>query len=346
MIVKNEEDVLERCLNCMKDIADEIIIADTGSTDLTKEIALKYTNQVYDFKWIDDFSAARNFTLNKATKDYVMWLDADDIIDLDNQQKLKELKDSLLEDIDVVMMKYQMAKNGTVVFYRERLLKRKQGFRFENAVHEVIVPKGNIFYSDITIIHQKEKVTEPLRNLKIYEKQLENNKKLSAREMFYYARELKENKQYQKSIDVFRQFLNMEDAWVENKIEACLNMYHCFVSLNQYKLGLSSLFESFDYDLPRSEILCEIGNYFFNENKIKIAIYWYELALKNTYDLTCGGFVNKDCYDYIPYIQLCVCYDCLKEHLKAQEYNEKAGDIKPDDESYLHNKKYFMTLLK
>ena len=78
MIVRNEEDVLGRCLESVKDIVDEIIIVDTGSTDRTKEIAGRFTNTVYDFPWIDDFSAARNFSFSKATMDYQMWLDADE----------------------------------------------------------------------------------------------------------------------------------------------------------------------------------------------------------------------------------------------------------------------------
>ena len=72
MIVKNEEAVLARCLESVKDVVDEIIIVDTGSTDKTKQIAYRYTQNVYDFEWIDDFSAARNYSFSKATKDYQM----------------------------------------------------------------------------------------------------------------------------------------------------------------------------------------------------------------------------------------------------------------------------------
>lgn len=59
---KNEEDVLARCLNCVKKFADEIIIVDTGSADKTKQVAKKYTDKLYDFSWCDDFSKARNFS--------------------------------------------------------------------------------------------------------------------------------------------------------------------------------------------------------------------------------------------------------------------------------------------
>ena len=64
MIVKNEEAVLARCLDSLRGLMDEIIIVDTGSTDNTKEIALKYTDKVYDFSWGDDFAAARNFSFS------------------------------------------------------------------------------------------------------------------------------------------------------------------------------------------------------------------------------------------------------------------------------------------
>ena len=71
MIVKNEEEHLANCLNSVKDIVDEIIIVDTGSMDATKEIARQFTDQIYDFTWIDDFSAARNFSFSKVKMDYL-----------------------------------------------------------------------------------------------------------------------------------------------------------------------------------------------------------------------------------------------------------------------------------
>ncbi len=80
MIVKNEEGVLGRCLDSVKGVADEIIIADTGSSDATKETAARYTEQIFDVEWTDDFSAARNASFARASMDYCMWLDADDVM--------------------------------------------------------------------------------------------------------------------------------------------------------------------------------------------------------------------------------------------------------------------------
>ena len=80
LIVKDEEAVIARCLNCAAKFADEIIVVDTGSSDGTVAEVKKFTDEVYFYKWNDDFSAARNFSLEKAGCDFVMWLDADDVI--------------------------------------------------------------------------------------------------------------------------------------------------------------------------------------------------------------------------------------------------------------------------
>ena len=106
MIVKNEEKVLGRCLDSIADLMDEIIIVDTGSTDRTKEIAKKYTEQVYDFQWNDDFSAARNFSFSKATKDYIYAADADEVLDEENREKFRQLKEAMLPEIEIVQMRY------------------------------------------------------------------------------------------------------------------------------------------------------------------------------------------------------------------------------------------------
>ena len=91
MIVKNEEPRLRACLDSLKPIADEIIVVDTGSVDGTKAVAAEYTDKIYDFAWIDDFSAARNFAFSKATGDYIYTADADEVIDEKNIRLFKQI---------------------------------------------------------------------------------------------------------------------------------------------------------------------------------------------------------------------------------------------------------------
>ncbi len=89
MIVKNEEKDLPRLLSSIRGLADETIIVDTGSNDNTVDIAKSYGAKVYHFPWCNDFSAARNESLKYATKDYILWLDADDEIKHEEHHKIR-----------------------------------------------------------------------------------------------------------------------------------------------------------------------------------------------------------------------------------------------------------------
>lgn len=91
MIVKNEEQCLERCLASVNDVVDEIIIVDTGSTDATVEIAKKYSAKIFHFKWRDDFSAARNFSLSKASKEWILVLDADEFLSSSDAKEIRNV---------------------------------------------------------------------------------------------------------------------------------------------------------------------------------------------------------------------------------------------------------------
>ena len=144
MIVKNEEAVLERILKPVSQVMDAILIADTGSSDRTKEIAEQYTSLVYDFPWCDDFSAPRNFLLEKVRTDYWMWMDADDVLNEENLEKLKSLKEALDPGTDVVMMEYaagfDQSGRTTFSYFRERIMKTSRNFtgNVEKVIRTVI----------------------------------------------------------------------------------------------------------------------------------------------------------------------------------------------------------------
>jgi glycosyltransferase involved in cell wall biosynthesis len=140
MIVKNEEELLHQCLESVKDICDEVIIVDMGSTDKTKEIAKQFTKKIIDFKWMDDFAAARNFAFSHATMDYILWLDAGDTLLKEDQLKFKELKTNLNHTIDVVSLIYNIDfdefGNPSLNYRSNRLVKREKYFHWVGPVHE------------------------------------------------------------------------------------------------------------------------------------------------------------------------------------------------------------------
>jgi glycosyltransferase involved in cell wall biosynthesis len=188
MIVKNEEDVLEKCLSSISDIVDEIIIVDTGSTDKTKEIAKKYKCKIYDFKWINDFSAARNYSFSKATSDYILWLDADDIFLEEDRDKFKKLKKTINNKVDAYSMFYNYAfdedENVILRFRRNRIVKRSKNYLWHGFVHEYISIKGNVNNTDICITHNRVHDSGK-RNINIYEQKIAEGYTLDAMDTYY-----------------------------------------------------------------------------------------------------------------------------------------------------------------
>ena len=205
-------------------------------------------------------------------------------------------------------------------------------------MHEAVTPGGRIFHSAAVIYHQKMKSGEPLRNLRILQKQIAAGNPLDDRQKFYYGRELLFNGMVREACAVLEDFLN-GGGWVVNKVEACLNLYSAYSSLGDEKSAISALLKSFTFAPPQSQACCILGGCFFDKGDYNSAIYWYERAL-NAPPLD-GSFENVDFRGFIPFMQLCVIYDRLGDIERANGYNIAAGKIKPHNKNYLYNKKYF-----
>lgn len=350
MIVKNEEKVLARCLDSVKEIADEIIIVDTGSEDQTKKIAKQYTDKVYDFEWIDEFAAARNFAFSKASKEYILWLDADDVFMEEDQQKLLDLKKTLDPSVDSVTMHYNLAfdAKGNVIssLRRNRLVKRSRNFRWEGAVHECLVVGGVIFNSDIAVTHKKERADTGNRNIEIYERRLARGEVFSPRDLYYYANELLDHQRHQEAAEYYIKFLDTEQGWFEDNIAACGKLSDIYIHLKDWDNAMKYSLQSFKYDAPRAEACCRIGFLFLRQNMVKQAAAWYKIATQLEKPGENLGFVNHACWTWLPHLQLCVCYDRLGLHQQAYEHNEIARSYRPNDQSILYNKQYFEGILK
>lgn len=347
MIVKNEDKTLAKCLDSIKNIVDEIIIVDTGSTDKTKDIAYRYTNKVYDFEWINDFAAARNFAFSKATKDYQLWLDADDILIEKDQIAFRELKQTLSPDIDMVLMKYNYVvdENHKAVysFHRERLLKRLNNYKWSDPVHEYIEYGGNYLMSEIAVTHKKEPSFSD-RNLKIYESELEKNIPFSPRSLYYYARELRDHDRNQDAIVYFNKFLDTKKGSVGDSINACLEIGKLYKKLDDKDNALKYFFQSFCFDTPKAEACCEVADIYKGNEDYNKAIYWYELALTLKVSKEYTYIVTADSWNFIPAIELAVCYYNIKNIERAMFYNELAGEFKKDHDSVVYNRIFFKTI--
>ncbi|WP_068618312.1 tetratricopeptide repeat-containing glycosyltransferase family 2 protein [Paenibacillus tuaregi] len=348
MIVKDEEETIGRCLDSVKHIVDEINIIDTGSKDQTKAVVSKYTDRVYDFEWIEDFAKARNFAFSKATKDFILWLDADDVFLERDQDQLLKLKQELDLTVDSVTMEYHLAfdefGNVTLKSVRNRLVKRSNQFRWVGAVHEYLEVGGNIRTSDIAVTHQSIR-HDTDRNLRIYEKQLAEGCEFTPRDLFYFANELRDHQQYDRAIVYYEKFLSTGKGWVEDNLSACGKLADCYYAVGDAEKQLESTLKSFQYDQPRPEFCCRLGYYFLSKHLYQAAIFWYNLAATIELPKENLGFKNPSYSTWLPHLQLCVCYDRIGEHELAYKHNEEARRYRPTDDKILQNKKYLESLL-
>lgn len=287
MIVKNEEKNLAACLECLKKIADEIIIVDTGSADGTKEIAMQYTDKLYDFTWVDDFSAARNFAFSKASMDYIYSADADERLDEENQEKFLSLKEALLPEIEIVQMYYcnQLEHNTIYSFdkeYRPKLYKRVRQFVWQEKIHEAVVLEPVVYDSDIEIIHKPHE-NHGGRDLQIFAKMIENGEAVSKRLCEIYAKELYiagSESDFEKAAAFFVNRVDETTDIDELKQAAC-------VLARLYRMKGNDA-EFFKYALKViamdgcSEMCYELGEYYREKNDVKEAAIWYFNAANET----------------------------------------------------------------
>lgn len=343
MIVKNEEDVLGRCLDSVRELVDEIIVVDTGSTDRTREIARERGAIVFEFTWCDDFSAARNYAFDQATQEYLFWLDADDVLESSAQASFRQLKETLNPAVQMVMLPYHVAFDPggrpTFSYLRERLMRRDAGFRFEGAVHEAVTPHGLTIQWEAAVSHRKEHAGEAGRNLRILEKLIKEGHELDPRQQYYYARELMDNGRMEEAAKQLEAFLESGRGWIENVLGACRDLAACREQLGDSPGALEALLKALTYAPPRAELCCDIGRHFFEKGAYETAVFWYELALSRPEEG--GGFHQPDCNGYIPWLQLCVCWDRLGDLMRAEACNEQAATLKPHDPAVEHNRTYF-----
>lgn len=344
MIVKDEAEVLARCLESVKDLVDEIVIADTGSTDETTKIAGTYTKNLYRFPWTDDFAAARNFAFSKGTGDYLMWLDADDVLPAGSAERFAELRKLLsAETPDVVRCPYDVAfdANGDPIstFFRERFLKRETGFVWQGRVHECIVPRGKIVQFGLHVRHLGSNKVRGARNLHIFQKWA-REEPLGEREKFYYGRELYYNRLYTECIAVLEEMLGGK-GWYVNKIEACKTLALAYEAKGGREAAKTALLRSFLYGEPRSAVLCELGRLFREENRTAEAIYWFEAALSSRDHSEEGDFETPDCRTVTPLLELVCLYYRTGDRARAAKYHKKTEELAPQHPSVIYNRQFF-----
>lgn len=288
MIVKDEEQVLCRCLDSLVSCMDEIIIVDTGSTDRTKEIAGRYTNQIYDFTWTGSFADARNFAASKATKEYIYTADADEYLEIEDQRKLLELKSVLLPEIEIVQMLYCTSSEYNTLYnfekeYRPKLYRRQREFVWIDPIHETLRLDPVVFDSEIEIQHRPTSI-HTHRDLSALWDMHARGIRLSAKLHHMYAMELFHSgtaEEFLHAESVFLDTLNQPDRSQDELREAICVLTRGYRLNGDMVHFLAYAMRDAVMD-PSAELCCELGAYFEDQGELAEAAMWYQNALTET----------------------------------------------------------------
>ncbi|MFD1065859.1 glycosyltransferase [Oceanobacillus locisalsi] len=283
MIVKNEEAFLKKCLSSVQNFADEIIIVDTGSTDGSIRIAEKFNAKIYHYKWDDHFAKARNEGITKAANEWILWLDADECLDIQHPETFKKALANRKANILSLPITNFTGNHlhsddlTSYIHYQPRLFRNHQGIHFIHRIHETLDAEPEKMTTDILdlpilhygYIHEvTEKKDKSSRNKRLLE--LEAAKETHSPWVTYHlASEYYRDKAYKQAFDYVNQSIYMfllegrkppsilyklkYDILVQTNsidqalpgIEKALLLYPDYVDLHFYK-GLI-LFQQADY---------------------------------------------------------------------------------------------------
>ena len=326
MIVKNEEKVLARCLDSICDLMDEIIIVDTGSGDRTKEIAGRYTDRVYDFEWTGSFSDARNFSFSLAGCDYIYCADADEVLDGENREKLRILKETILPQVEIVQMYYgNQLCHGTVYNFdrelRPRLFKRLRTFEWIEPVHETVRLLPVVFDSDIEITHMPEK-SHTSRDLQIFERIIAGGERLSKRLANMYAKELLisgETESLKRAETYFTYVADGGETEEDEMKEAvCVVVRAARLRgdyLKMYRYAMKDIAGD-----GVSEVCFELGEYYFGRQEYEEAAVWFYNAAYETQSI-----LNARRGGDMAILRLADCYEAMGIAEQAEDYRAQAA---------------------
>jgi glycosyltransferase involved in cell wall biosynthesis len=310
MIVKNEESHLARCLASIKPIADELIVVDTGSTDRTKAIASAMGASVFDFPWTNDFSEARNYSLSKASGNWILVLDADEMVSPLDHSKLNQIINNKTEKrvaYTLVTRNYtnqagsrgwtangceyvhEEAGRGWVPSPKVRLFANDKRIKFVNPVHELVEPTLKnlgikIKTCDVIVHHygrlnQDKVVAKGEEYYRLGIKKIEEAKDnyTALKELAIQASELCK---YDEAVRIWERAIELKP----NDAVAYMNSGYAYLMLNQH--GKASVFSKkamkLDPDLKEATLnyaACELI-----AGDVKTAIFYLEKLLEKEPD--------------------------------------------------------------
>lgn len=344
MISKNEEQHIEECLKRLTPYHYEIIIADTGSTDNTIKTASKYTDKIYHFDWTDDFGAARNYALSKASNDWILSIDCDEYIEDIDEAGLETLiaagtpnSRSHKEALGQILIRNRFKQNGRTTFENIRVSRffNKNFYEYKGAIHEQLVykndPTGHInktYPVPVRLLHvgydksEEEMRRKCLRNISMLEKEL----KATGPDAYIYFQLGQSNMRlndYAKAFEWFDLGLSMDIDPSQPYVRTMVESYgYCLLELKKNKeaLQLANIYDTF---ASRADFVFLMGLIYMNNGLFNEAVQEFR---KST---TMEEFSVDGVNSYKAFYNIGVIYECTGHPAEAAVYYKKCGGYAP-----------------
>ncbi len=294
MIVRDSADMLEETLGTIAPIADELLIVNTGSDDATLSLIEKYSAKTLTFEWADDFSAARNFTMEHATEDWILWLDAGETIDAEETAALKQfIANEASPDSAYAMLVCTPSENQFVTeqVARVRLIPRLQSIRFAGRINENVL--DSLEQAGLTLDGIPWRIKRSSRDLEITVKQAKAERdlvitELAMAEMGEVPSLLcRRGEAFQalnrpdEAVDSHRRALAASENESSDKLES---YYGLLASLELTEQGremqLKVCLEATEMYPLDAQLLCALGGYLQRLGRLTLATRAYETAFR------------------------------------------------------------------
>ena len=369
MIVgSNEAFELNRCLESavLPEIFDEIVIVVTTRDPEVEKVARKFTNKVFYFEWIKDFSAARNFALFHTESEYVMWLDADDIINEISQTNMPNMKKYVLQgQCDRYLCPYYIDVNINGEFLQHGLVPRffrnTKKLRWQKRVHEQIMetntgwmPRTGTFIG-FSVEHRPLKITKTgvLRNIEILREEYDKDP-TDHHYAFYLARDCMLIGESDEALKIFDHIIKKRIGTPDHLYTAAFFIAQHYTyasdgSLKTDNLGTAETYAriAMSFSEKYAEPYVILGDVYYHRGDLGNA----EACWKRAMNKSLNGYSAQEVayYEEIPSVKLANLYVQRNDYTSIEQalyYNKIALKHRPNDGILLNNRKTLIGLLK
>lgn len=346
MIARNEESHIEECCKRLLPYGFEIVLADTGSEDRTIELARRYTDRVYSFPWCDDFSAAKNFAMAKASHDWILSIDCDEYLEALDEQALRECMRLYPCSAGRILIRNRFTQNGRTAFEQVRVSRfvNRRYFQFAGAVHEQLVPRPAVpaandpsadsapvkyvYSAPVTVLHvgydgtEQEMRQKSGRNIALLEKELAAQ---GADPYLYFqlGQSYRRLHDYEKALSNFDLGLSMDVDPALDYVQTMVESYgYTLLDLkrSQEALNLLGVYDTFS---RRADFVFLMGLIYMQNGLFPEAIQEFQKA--TTMEEFAIDGVNSYKADY----NIGVIYECTGQVGEALAAYRRCGDYPP-----------------